>query len=208
MANIRITSVEDPLRVPSLVYQAVRTIIRAEAMGLLGEDDVIDRLDSDTLGRVLARISAAGIGRSVQWVVAESSRANASRLERVLQDVNEALDESPTPRHEWPRMLQVLGLEMLSKLLRVSPSSIRRYRDESRATPDDVAGRLHFLALVSGDLAGAYNDVGIRRWFERPRTALGNRTPAQILGGVWKPDADGPRRVRELAAALVAAGAS
>jgi hypothetical protein len=205
---IRITSADMPFTVPSLAQQAVRTLIRAEAMGLLREEDVIDRLDHDTLSRVLERIAAAGIGRSLQWVVAEPSPANASRLERVLEELNEALDQSPTPSHEWPRLVEILGPELLSKLLRISPSSVRRYRDASRATPDEVAARLHFLALVTGDLAGAYNDVGIRRWFERPRTALGNRAPAQILSGAWKPDADGPERVRKLAAALLAGGAS
>ena len=34
-----------------------------------------------------------------------------------------------------------------------------------------------------GDLAGAYNDIGVRRWFERQRTRLDGNTPAQALGG-------------------------
>jgi hypothetical protein len=67
-----------------------------------------------------------------------------------------------------------------------------------------VAARLHFLASVVGDLAGAYNDFGIRRWFERPRTALEGRAPAALLSGPWSPDDVEPQRVRELAASLVA----
>ena len=68
--------------------------------------------------------------------------------------------------------------------------------------------RLQFLALVVGDLAGAYNEFGIRRWFERPRKLLGNRSPAQLLDGAWQPEAPGPRRVRRLAAALVLSSAT
>jgi hypothetical protein len=36
-----------------------------------------------------------------------------------------------------------------------------------------VAERLHWLAMVVADLAGSYNALGIRRWFERPRALLG-----------------------------------
>jgi hypothetical protein len=80
--------------------------------------------------------------------------------------------------------------------------------DSARATPDDIAARLHFLALVVGDLAGAYNDIGIRRWFDRPRTTLGGRTPRQLLRGAWNPGDAGPTKIRELARSLVAAAAT
>ena len=82
-------------------------------------------------------------------------------------------------------------------------SSLRRYLSGARSTPDEVAARLHFLALVTGDLAGAYNDVGIRRWFVRPRKLLGDRAPAHLLERTWRPEDPGPRRVRDLARALV-----
>ncbi|MCY4626684.1 MAG: DUF2384 domain-containing protein, partial [Acidobacteria bacterium] len=62
--------------------------------------------------------------------------------------------------------------------------------------------RLHFLALVAGDLAGAYNEIGVRRWFDRKRSALGGKTPAEVLAGDWSAEDDGPERVRELAGAL------
>jgi hypothetical protein len=71
-----------------------------------------------------------------------------------------------------------------------------------------VAARLHFLALVVGDLAGSYNEVGIRRWFERPRSLLGGEPPAKRLEGDWDPDDEGPARVRALAAALLSSPAT
>ncbi len=114
-----------------------------------------------------------------------------------------ALDASPTPDCEWAGVSGVLGGEVLASLLGISSSSVRRYLSGSRATPDGIAARLHFLALVIGDLAGAYHDFGVRRWFQRPRRLLGSRSPAQLLDGTWQPEDPGPQRVRDLAAALV-----
>jgi hypothetical protein len=71
-----------------------------------------------------------------------------------------------------------------------------------------VAARLHLLALVVGDLAGSYNALGIRRWFARKRTQLGDQAPAALLEGDWDPDDAGPRRVRDLARSLVTLSAT
>ena len=90
----------------------------------------------------------------------------------------------------------------------MSPSSVVRYAAGRRPTPDEAAGRLHQLALIVGDLAGAFNDIGVRRWFDRPRELLGGKTPAQLLGRNWSPDGVGPRRVRALAEGLIAASAT
>ena len=105
-------------------------------------------------------------------------------------------------------MHEILGAELLAGLVGISASSTRRYFAGTRATPDAVAARLHFLALVVADLAGAYNDIGIRRWFERPRKRLGGSAPARLLGEAWWPDDDGPKRVRELAASLASSPAT
>jgi hypothetical protein len=98
---------------------------------------------------------------------------------------------------------RVFDAEHLAPLLGISVSSLRRYQAGTRSTPDDVAARLHFLALVISDLAGAYNDIGIRRWFQRERTPLDDKTPGALLTGEWSPEGEGPRRVRQLAQALV-----
>ena len=71
-----------------------------------------------------------------------------------------------------------------------------------RSTSDAIAARLHFLAFVVGDLAGAYNDIGVRHWFDRPRGCLDGFTPAQVLGHEWSPGDNAPKRVRELARTL------
>ena len=126
----------------------------------------------------------------------------------LLETMVAALEASPVPKFEWAGLGRVFPAEDLASLLHISASSLKRYQQGERATPDSTAARLHFLALVVGDLAGSYNDVGIRRWFHRKRTTLDNRTPAAILAGEWDPDDDGPMRVRALARSLTTLSAT
>jgi hypothetical protein len=123
-------------------------------------------------------------------------------LAQQLQRLAEALEDSAVPAAEWPAMRGIFGDEMLGSLLEISPASLRRYAGAERATPQPVADRLHWLALVVADLAGAYNDFGMRRWFERPRSQLGGKSPRQLLGRRWHIDSDNARKVRALASVL------
>ena len=205
---IRLRSVDTPFRSRELFHHAVSAMKRAEAMGLLPQQEVIEVLDRKTLNRVLHHIFRAGIARGLATDLDEPAQLDAERLEKLLDHLNEALQESPAPAHEWPHLVAILGVDQLARLLAISTSSVRRYKESARATPDDIAARLHFLALVVGDLAGAYNDIGIRRWFDRPRATLGNRTPLQLLRGEWNPSDAGPAKIRELARSLVAAPAT
>ncbi len=147
-------------------------------------------------------MAAAGIGQAFLAELHRQPCSDPTRLSALLDKISEALDQSPAPAHEWHILHGALGLDFLARLLGISQSSARRYLSGSRSTPDTVAGRLHFLAFVVGDLAGAYNDIGVRRWFARRRKRLDGSTPAQALGERWSPDDDGPRQVRELARAL------
>ena len=63
----------------------------------------------------------------------------------------------------------------------VSQSSLRRYASGARQTPDDIAWRLHVVARILAALLGSYNAYGVRRWFERRRSALGGLAPVQVL---------------------------
>ena len=104
-------------------------------------------------------------------------------------------------------MVSTLGEDLLASLLGVSVSSVRRYAAGSRGTPQDVAERLHFMALVTADLAGSYNDFGIRRWWGRPRSQLGGRAPAALLGE-FDPNGQDAADVAGLAASLLGAGSA
>jgi len=119
-----------------------------------------------------------------------------------------AIEASPMPTSEWISMRELLKDELLERLLGVSRQSIERYATRERQTPQAVADRLHVIALIASDLAGSYNEFGIRRWFDRPRAQLSGKSPSAILKGDWDPDADMPRKVRELAAVLSGAEAA
>ena len=181
--------------------------MRADAMGLLPPRE-IHHLDLAEWRRIADDISKAGVGQAIVVASAVTAVPGSTRFRTMLRDVNEALDASPVPASEWPAMQQALGADLLARLLQISPVSLRRYRSGARTTPDPVAVRLHALALMVGDLAGAYNEAGVRRWFVRPRTMLDNRAPVDVLVPGWGPDDTGPRQVRSLASALAASPAT
>jgi hypothetical protein len=154
-------------------------------------------------------LKAAGIGRA-RVAILQYGELSADDEETLaaIEGLNADLEASPNPGSEWPTLHSLLGTDLLSSLVGISEASMRRYQRVERATPDDVADRLHSLALVVADLAGGYNEFGIRRWFQRKRAALGDRSPQELLGGDWNPDDKGPEQVRLLAAQLVSAGAT
>ena len=200
MITFHLESIRSPFDDSRVMQAAIETLCRADAMGLLsGELVGLDDAAMQSLERGLAD---AGIGRGLASELHAASTAEPERLYALLKRISAALNESPVPEREWQAVERILGLESMAQLMGISVSSARRYFAGTRTTPDAVAARLHFLAFVVGDLAGAYNDVGVRRWFHRPRTLLNGNTPARLLEGDWGPDDDGPRQVRDLAAAL------
>jgi hypothetical protein len=198
----RIPAEIDPTR--RLMYEAAR---RADAMGLV-EARGVQEWDLAAARALAERARAAGIARTPAVELANVEVPGSADVDTMLRLLITALEQSPVPEFEWRSVSRVFEPEQLAQLLGISVSSLRRYQSAERSTPDDVAARLHFVALVAGDLAGAYNEIGIRRWFGRKRTQLGGRTPASLLEGDWDPDDPGPQRVRSLAAALVALSAT
>lgn len=179
---------------------------RAEAMGLV--EPGARRLDASDVTRLMQRVRIEGIGRVPALRFDNVEIPSVEEAESLLRLLIDALEASPVARHEWPAVGRVLDPDSLSALLNISVTSLRRYLSGERETPDDVAARLHHLALIVGDLAGAYNEVGVRRWFQRKRTALGGRTPAALLAGDWNPEDAAPQQVRGLARSLVAVAAT
>ena len=185
MTNLHIQSVRTPFDDPRLACAAIGALTRADAMGLLSRP--VTCLDDSAIQGLETEMAEAGIGRNFLAELHRLPCSDAARLSSLLEKINEALDQSPAPAHEWRALQGVLGVDLLTRLLGISQSSVRRYISASRSTPDAIAARLHFLAFVVGDLAGAYNDIGVRRWFDRPRERLDGRTPAQVLGHEWSP---------------------
>jgi hypothetical protein len=187
-----------------LLFEASR---RAEAMGLV-EPAAVTNADPAAVHLLASRVRRAGIATAAADELHNVEAPNASEVAALLETLIKALEASPVPKFEWASLGRVFGAEDLSTLINVSVSSLKRYQSGDRDTPDDVAARLHFLALVVGDLAGSYNDIGVRRWFQRKRTLLDGRAPAALLKGNWDPDDEGPMRVRELARELIALSAT
>lgn len=182
----------------SLVVDAWR---RIEAMGLV--EPGAGPVDEADVARLLRRVREVGIAREPALRFDNVVPPSAADAEALLRLVIAALEASPVPKFEWPSVSRALEADQLAGLLNISVSSLRRYVAGERETPDDVAARLHHVALILGDLSGAYNDVGVRRWLHRKRTALDGRRPAALLSGDWNPDDPAPQRVRALARSLV-----
>jgi hypothetical protein len=203
MSTIRIKTVEEPFDDPSTVRSAVAFLSRAESMGFLGDED-IDHLGLATVRDVIDSMTEAGLGAGPGAVLhIPDDEITGSDIAEVLAELEDILESSPAPDREWPVLVELFGIDSLAVLMDVSPASVRRYWKGDRATPDRVAARLHFLAMVVSDLSGAYNDFGIRRWFGRSRRALGGVAPRDLLADGWDPDSPGSRRVRALARALL-----
>jgi uncharacterized protein (DUF2384 family) len=180
-------------------YLAVRLVGFGETIHLVPASDE-PGVDREQILAVLDALAKAGVGRKT---AALQTHFTAKNLATVLGDSLTSLESSPLPELEWAPMTALLGDNLLSTLVGVSLTSLHRYRSGERPTPDHVASRLHFVALVVADLTGSYNDFGVRRWFDRPRAALGGRAPSAVLAGDWSPDDEAVRAVRELAKALL-----
>jgi hypothetical protein len=186
-----------------LTFDAYR---RAEAMGLVERALPTQEFDFTSVQKILRGVCDAGIARSPMLDLdsADTEGPDSNNVAELMQMVIAALEASPTPHFEWRSVSRVFDAECLAALLGISVSSLRRYQVGMRITPDDVAARLHFLALVISDLAGACNENGVRHWFHRQLALRGDKGPGVLLSGVWNPEDEGPQRVRALARALVA----
>lgn len=205
MTAVQISTVAPPLDRPSLVEPAIRLLRRALALGLLGGQERVDRLDLDLLRRIAREASTAGIGQDAAVALLQG-HPEAKRLARLIERLDDSLAQSPLPDREVPELLRVFDRDELAALACTSSVSLGRYLSGSRAWPDDLAARTHWLSLVLSDLEGAYNRFGVRRWFDRERVQLEGRSPRQVLGAEWDPASPDVERVRQLAASLAGVG--
>ena len=209
MAEIRITSIEDRFRTAALQDSALSLLRRASSVGLLPEDsNPIQRLDLALIRGIARQASKAGVGQAAAVGLLEGE-VSSSRLLSLIDRLDDAIVESPLPSREIGELARIYGLDGAASLLGVAEVSLRRYLTGLRPTPDEVAARAHFVALVSSDLAGSYNQIGLRRWWDRPRAALDGLSPRKALGTDWNPSSEPARAVATLAESLVgSAGAT
>lgn len=205
MTAVQITTVAPPFDRPSLVDPAVRLLRRALALGLLRGQGPVDRLDLELMRMIAREASSAGIGEDAAVALLQG-HPQTNRLARLIERLGDSLAQSPLPDREVPELLRIFDREELAALADTSSVSLGRYLSGSRAWPDDLAARIHWLALVLSDLEGAYNRFGVRRWFDRERVQLEGRSPRQMLRAEWDPTSPDVERVRQLAASLAGVG--
>ena len=128
-----------------------------------------------------------------------------------LSEREELLERAGHQYHfvrELAKLNSVLGDELLAHMLQISAASLQRYQNGNREASDLVAARAHFLTAVIAALEGTYNEFGIRRWFDRPRSAFGGRSARQLLAPRWTSRDEGALRVLNAAESLQHLGAT
>lgn len=201
-------SASSPFDRAPVLPAAARLVLLAEGVGLMPErDEPVVRLDLDLVRGIARLMLDEGVGRTAALKILEGPRAPS---DVVLADritaLTRSLTDSPMPDRELGQLLETYGREMLAEMLDISEASLRRYVSGERSAPDVVAARAHFVALVTADLAGSYNAIGVRRWWGRPRSALDGRSPREALGRAWDADSSAALRVAALAHELVGSG--
>jgi len=204
MARDHMGTTRDP-RSGTIAEESVLGLLRvARAMGL-DPQPLPPRLDLALVRHIAAAAAQVGIGRDPAIRLC-TDPLQLSRVPPLIDQLTDSLRVSPLPRQELERLTQTLDLESIARIVGTSPVSLRRYLAGTRDAPDDVAARIHWLALTVSDLLGAYNEIGVRRWFDRPRSALDGQSPSQVLSIGWDPDDPGPIAVQTLASALTTPG--
>lgn len=184
-----------------IAAKAARLLGLAEAMGVLPRKGPVEHLDRPLLLETLEALVGEDVASDAYWKIAEE-HLEGRPLAELVDSVRRQLVESPLPRTEIPALVDLLGVDDAAALMGAGASSLRRYLSGTRQPPTAVVWRAHTLALIAAELAGSYNDHGIRRWFHRPRQALGERTPAEVLSGDWDAEGNEARAVLELARSL------
>jgi len=212
MVEVQIESIEAPLLESAQAASlALSLVARAQTMGFLPLREGRFELDRAFLEELAELLRRRGVASRATASLAQAMQAeplNDVELIDALRATLDAVDASPHPEGEWSPARELLGDELLARLLRISASSLRRYAAGHRHTPDEVAWRLHLVARLLAALVGSYNDYGIRRWFERSRSALDSVTPAELFEGAEAEDDERLERVLALAEQLTGAGAA
>lgn len=211
MVELRIESITDPLlRASRSLPLVLQLVARAQTMGFLPEGESgrieLSREYLAELARLLRLEGIATVATARLLEVTRRDQIDDDDLLDALRATLAAIDASPRPEGEWEPARAMLGDDLLAGMTRISESSLRRYASGERGTPDDVAWRLHVVARLLSSLVGSFNEYGVRRWFERPRSALEGATPGEILEQAESEDDEQLQQVIELADQLLGAG--
>jgi len=200
MTMLRLRSAESPFEDAAVAGQAARLLALAEAVGLWQPQALVERLNRVVFAEALEAVAGAGVARHAPFDWESYAAKTPEDFVAWIREVRGDIADSPVPDRELPKLDALFGTDRLAALTGVASSSLRRYLGHDREVSDQVAGRAHLVARIVGDLAGSFNEQGIRRWFERPRPQLDQRAPKDILCGKWDPESPEAARVAALAA--------
>jgi hypothetical protein len=188
MTMLRLRSASAPFAHPEVAGAAARLLALVETSGIWAPGAIVDTLDDAVFHQALVAMADAGVAghAPLQW--RGYAEKDADTFSRWINGVRDDVVQSPVPEWELPKLDALFGTDRLADLIGVGHSSLRRYLSATRAVPDDVAVRGHLVTEIVSALAGSFNERGIRRWFERPRSQLGGKTPAETLIDAWDRD--------------------
>lgn len=198
MSRIRLRSAQAPFDHPPVAYKAARLLGHLEAMGLLPDNGEVTELSVDVLRGALEAASEAGL--PVDLVQFDIGLKDPSELPGYLDGLESIVENNPATT-ELRSVNMWLGPDLSSDLVGVSTSSLTRYLGHIRPVPDGVAWRAHQACLLIGDLAGSYNEVGMRRWMVRECRELRGMTPIETVNEAENP-IEALERLRRLTVSL------
>jgi transcriptional regulator with XRE-family HTH domain len=202
MPKIQKPSTNNPLD-KKVVVAAIDFIIKAESMGLLEAPVDTLNLNLDIIIDVAKKVVEEGLGRKIVIDPARWYEYESNDLCVKLKSLSDILEHSPVPEKEWPKVREVISEKLLADMLHISDQSLKRYEQGNRQASDQVYAKLHWIALLLGDLLGSYNEMGARNWFLRTRKSFKGKTPFQILSEKdWSPDDENPRKIKDFVKSL------
>ncbi|PZM83453.1 MAG: hypothetical protein DKT66_09880 [Candidatus Melainabacteria bacterium] len=191
---------------PRLAFLAITLAVGMKTIGLLPRDFETLKLDMPVLQSMLAILKENGLNVvfSIRDLPDFSPNEMVSAIEEVLKDFS----RTPFPSLEFQSAVDYLGLPLLANLLGCEEFKLNEVRTKKVEFPPELQEKLHFVILIIAALSGTYRSVGMREWFNRKRSKLGDRSPADILHGNWSPLDHDAKRVGQLAWDLVGLGAT
>ena len=199
---LRLRAAMPPFDDTRVAGQAARLLALVEATGAWRPQKVVGELDLELFQDALDSLVPFGVARSAAFETEAYAGKPAEDFATWIGRLREVVASSPMPEVELPKLEELFRTDTVAELLGVGASTLRRYLAHERQVPDDVARHAHVVARIVGDLAGFYNERGIRQWFTRPRSQLGDKTPAEVLRRAWETDEADAGPVLELAAEL------
>lgn len=191
---------------PRLAFLAITLAVQMKTIGFLPCDFDTLNLDMQVLQSMLKTLSESGLKLAFQ--IKDLPDFSPTEMVVAIEEVLKDLTRTPFPDLEFQSAVNFLSLPLLATLLGCEEFRLNEIRTKRSQFPSELQEKLHFVILIISALSGTYRNAGIREWFNRKRSKLEDRSPADILHGNWSPADDDAKRVGQLAWDLVGLGAT